>query len=290
MDNTFVPVISQRFQVKISGQWNDYSPKEDDVLKLAFDQFVRKHNDKSSMPEPESRESGAGSSRYKEFVIKGRRYLVDFLEMKQVRKDNKKEYRVRPPLGSPGGYERQEGPREQGNLKLKCTRCHKPYTLRRMPPGSDHGDWADCFYCQDCWRPFLDKEEKKSEKNPKQRTAIMQPSRVPVPSAEQPCRVSALGMEKPAPRLLDQTLGALCRMPFQDDEPIFLGAVNEHEFVSCQPCHKHCSEAAKETIDEAIESIEKVKAIVEYFRSKSSLQSVRLESGMRRYIQEESKI
>jgi len=271
--------ISQRFQVKISGQWNDYSPKEDDALKAAFDQFVRKHNDKSLIPENLVQ---SGSSRYKEFVCKGRRYLVDFLEMKQVRKDNKKEYKVRPPPGSPGTDESQDGPKEQGHLRLTCERCRKPYTLRQMQPGSDHDDWADCFYCLDCWRPFLDKEEKKVEKNPKQR-------QVHVPSTLQPCRVRAPGLEKPASRPLDQTYCVWCKMPFLEDEAIYLGAVHDQEFVSCQPCHKQCNQKTQDKAnDEAIEAIEKVKGIAAYFQSKG-FHIARPESMMRRYIQEESK-
>lgn len=287
IDPELAPIPSQRFQVKISGQWNDYSPKEDDALKAAFDQFVRKHNDKSSIPEPESRESGVGSSRYKEFVCKGRRYLVDFLEMKQVRKDNKKEYRVRPPPGAPVNDESRDGPREQGHLRLTCDRCHKPYSLRRMPPGSDYADWADCFWCVDCWRPFLDKEEKKVEKNPKQRQAHL-------PSALQPCRVHAPGLEKPVSRPLDQTYCVSCKLPFQDDEVIYLGALQstwkgelEQRLVSCQPVHKQCNQKAQDApIDEAEEAIEKVKMIAAYFQSKG-FHFTRPESMMRRYIQEE---
>lgn len=285
IDPKVAPTTSQRFQVKISGQWNDYSTKEDDALKAAFDQFVRKHNDESLMLESESRESGVGSSRYKEFVCKGRRYLVDFLEMKQVRKDNKKEYRVRPPPGSID--ESQDGPREQGHLKLTCRRCHKSYSLRRLPSGSDDADFADCFWCEDCWRPYLDKEEKKVEKNPKQRQAHL-------PSTLQPCRVRATGLEKLVSGSLDLTCCVSCKLPFRDDEVIYLGAVQstwkgklEQDVVSCQPVHKQCKQKDQGSpIDEAEEAIEKVKTIAAYFQSKG-FHFTRPESIMRRYIQEE---
>jgi len=285
IDPELAPTTSQRFQVKISGQWNDYSTKEDDALKAAFDQFVRKHNDESWMPESESRECGVGSSRYKEFVCKGRRYLVDFLEMKQVRKDNKKEYRVRPPPGS--SDESQDGPREQGHLKLTCRQCHKPYSLRRLSTGSDDADWADCFVCEDCWRPFLDKEEHKVEK--KQRQA-----NVHLPSALQPCRVRAPGFDKTVSRSLDITYCVSCKLPFRDDEVIYLGAVQstwkselEQDLVSCQPVHKQCKQKTQDApIDEAEEAIEKVKMIAAYFQSKG-FHFTRPESMMRRYIQEE---
>jgi len=295
MENELALMNSQRFQVQISGQWNDYSPKEDDALRAAFDQFVRKYVESSLIPESESRESASGASRYKEFVIKGRRYLVDFLEMKQVRKDNKKEYRVRPPAGS-AIDESQDGPREQGHLKLTCVRCGKLYTLRHMLIGAlgtlrhtlraDPVDWADCFYCHDCWRPFLeDKEEKKAEKNPKQR-------QVHSPSNQEPCLVMTKSLKKSlcCSLSLEQACCASCNMPFQPDEAIYLGAVAENEpgSVSCQPYHKHCKKAEDTANDEAQEAIEKVSSIAEYFQSRG-LNVMKSESMLTRYIQEESR-
>lgn len=218
--------VAQRFQVKISGQWNDYNAKEDEVLKAAFDNFILKMNEKTISPQES----------FKELVIKGRRYIVDFHKMVQVRKDNKKDYKVRPPEGSPDGG--HDGLREQGQLNLKCARCDQQYTLRTCTSRPDGGDWADCQKCQQCWQPFLDKEkvveDRKVEKNHKQR------------QVQQPCRLSTSSVEK-VPTCLKQTHVdeqrkvnsepcAYCGEPFQEDQPVFLGACDKH----CALCHEEC--------------------------------------------------
>lgn len=219
---------SQRFQVKISGQWNDYAPKEDDVLKAAFEAFVVKMN--------EGTLSSQESCKFKELVIKGRRYVVDFHKMIQVRKDNKKDYKVRPPAGSPVRDGNHAGPTEQGHLSLKCEQCHQPYLLRPFNCRSDDdSDWADCRCCQVCWRPWLAVEEKKTEKNQKQRQVV------------QPCHVSTSNLEKSSSlRLLHteeqqntQTVMhcAYCGQAFENDQVVFLGGACDKR---CELCHDDC--------------------------------------------------
>lgn len=236
---------SQRFQVKISGQWNDYASKEDDVLKVAFDNFIRKttfleeHN--TATPEERVQMKLSPQESFKELVIKGRRYVVDFHKMVQVRKDNKKDYKVRPPAGSVVSDQCQDGPREQGALQLKCEQCKESYTLRQFSR-CDDDDWADCRYCQDCWRVFLDKEkdveEKKGERSQKQH------------QVQGPSRLSTLSPEKSLVVSLEQTKSevgkqqsikaathcAYCDQPFRDDQAVFLGACD----TRCELCHDEC--------------------------------------------------
>lgn len=229
MEDASTSEASQRFQVKISGQWNDYNPKEDEVLKAAFDNFIRKTNDETLSPQES----------FKELVIKGRRYIVDFQKMVQVRKDNKKDYKVRPPPGSPIlSSVSEDGQREQGRLKLKCEQCDREYTLRTFGQRSDSGDWADCRYCQDCWRPFLDKEkqveEKKVEKNQKQRQ-VQQPCRVS-PNTEKASLSDAQQPHADEQKKLQSEICGYCGQPFQDDQAVFLGACDKH----CELCHDEC--------------------------------------------------
>jgi len=230
MEDVTTSIVSQRFQVKISGLWNDYGPKEDDILKVAFDNFIRKKNEKTLNPQES----------FKELVIKGRRYVVDFNKMIQVRKDNKKDYKVRPPAGSAVSDGSQNGPREQGHLQLTCEQCNQPYTLRRFGYRSeeDDEDWSDCSYCHDCWRPHLDKqklvEDKKVDKNRKQRQVA------------QPCReYLKLGetISYPLEQLhadeqqsTEATLCTYCGQPFRDDQAVFLGGCDMH----CVLCHEEC--------------------------------------------------
>lgn len=237
---------SSRFQVKISGQWNDYGPKEDEVLKLAFDKFVKQHITGDLAPQ----------DHFKELVIKGRRYVVDFQKMVQVRKDNKKDYKVRPPasgncaqIPSEAGPEgSQEALREQGDLKLACEQCGCAYTLRG-PPGlnaesrSDEADWADCKYCHACWRPFLEKEEKAKDANQKQRQVQQQfGAKAVVDAGEQP-HASRPGQSKISKLVVSCEK---CGQPFQDQELMYLGAFSER----CQPCHEHCDRNAIELAKE----------------------------------------
>merc|ERR1740117_2453763 len=129
--------------------------------------FLEEHN--TATPEERVQMKLSPQESFKELVIKGRRYVVDFHKMVQVRKDNKKDYKVRPPPGSSVIDESDDGPREQGHLRLTCEQCKASYTLRCVTSRSEEGDWADSRWCQDCWRPFLDKEEKKMDKIQKQR-------------------------------------------------------------------------------------------------------------------------
>lgn len=226
MEDVAPPLPSQRFQVKISGSWHDYGSKEDEVLKVAFDNFIRKTNEKILNPH--------NSAGFKELVIKGRRYVVDFHKMVQVRKDNKKDYKVRPPPGSSVTDESDDGPREQGHLKLACEQCKASYTLRCVTSRSEEGDWADSRWCQDCWRPFLDKEEKKVDKNQKQRQAV-----------QQPCRMSSTDFKKAEPHHLEGATAeeeqatqrtphcAYCDQPIHDAQPVYLGGFDER----CELCH-----------------------------------------------------
>lgn len=227
METAAAATSSQRFQVKISSQWNDYGPKEDDALKLAFDNFVRKRNDQSLVTQ----------DFFKELVIKGRRYVVDFNKMVQVRKDNKKDYKVRPPQGSaPGsGHGQEDGLRDEGHLQLNCEYCKGVYNLRQVTARSEETDWADCHFCQDCWRPRLDKEEKKVEKIPKPR------------QVQQPCGTALTTLEKTVSSPLKQASPevvvqrcAYCDQPFRVHQAVFLGAFSER----CQPCHKLCDPEA----------------------------------------------
>lgn len=227
---------SQRFQVKISGQWNDYASKEDDVLKVAFDNFIRKMTflDEHDTATPEERVQMKLSPQesFKELVIKGRRYVVDFHKMVQVRKDNKKDYKVRPPTGSALSDQCQDGPREQGSLQLKCEHCKESYTLRHFSR-CDDADWADCRYCQDCWRAFLDKEkvveEKKGEKSQKQRQ-VQVLSRLSTSSP-------LLSLEQTKGEVVEAvTQCAYCAQPFRHDQAVFLGARD----LRCELCHDEC--------------------------------------------------
>jgi hypothetical protein len=223
----------QRFQVKISGQWNDYNQKEDEVLKAAFDNFIRKSNDKTVTPQ----------DHFKELVIKGRRYIVDFHKMVQVRKDNKKDYKVRPPTGLRNSASQdgsQDAQQEQGLLILKCEQCQRTYTLREFEPRLDGEDWADCRYCQDCWRPFLDREkqveERKVEKTQKQRP-VQQPFRVSISNGEKTTTSSAPSQPDKKQQIQLPNCG-YCGKPLGNDEAVFLGACEKRQELCL--CHDEC--------------------------------------------------
>lgn len=255
----------QRFQVKISGKWNDYNAKEDELLKVAFEHFVRKVQalrvgkltEKSASADlTELKESGNHNSRYKEFVIKGRRYLVDFMDMKQVRKDNKKEYLVRPPASC------------GENLELSCESCKKPYNIRDKASRSFDNDYATFSCCQECCKPIVEKEDKQSkaekERNPKQREKDS--------NQLQPCRVLAT--------ILEKAFCAYCQQPFQSNEAIYLGAVGEH----CQPCHKQC---AHKVNNEALQAIAQANVLLEQFAAEVKKSApVKGEEGIRKVIEQ----
>lgn len=234
---------SERFQVKINGQWTDYGPKEDEVLKQAFDKFIRVARE-PSWRKHEHREA------FKELVIKSRRYVVDFQKMVQVRKDNKKDYKVRPPmqfkeLPDSSTDESQLG---QADLALTCEWCQQVYTLRREISISDDLDWADCHWCQICWRPSLVKEEKKNEKNQKSR------AQVPPSLPKERFSISAtLGATKgkddstqpnqcQIKLLTTSEKCALCGRGFYDSDLIYLNVYVRPSMACHESCFKSCAE------------------------------------------------
>lgn len=234
---------SERFQVKISGTWSDYGPKEDEVLKQAFDKFVRVANE-VNWNKHEHREA------FKELVIKGRRYVVDFQKMVQVRKDNKKDYKVRPPmqLMEVSKDNTDEWQRGQGDLPLTCEACQRVYTLRHAASISDDLDWADCHWCQSCWRPFLEKEDKKNEKN--QQSRVQTSAKHATPTKES-CSTLTFGskvqdqsrepLKKPTELLMNSEKCTLCNRGFCDNDLIYLNVYNRPSMVCHESCFKLCA-------------------------------------------------
>jgi len=121
------------WQVEISAKWQNYFGKAEDMLNISYPLFM-KHRlqaqcaaDVEELPE-----------RFITFGINGRKMLVDFLLMTQLRVDNKKSYRICPP---------QAVFFSQADPHIRCFECGEQFVPMRGAPERI----SDCRYCSQCW-------------------------------------------------------------------------------------------------------------------------------------------
>lgn len=123
------------WQVEISAKWQNYFGKAEEMLNSSYPLFMTHRLQAQCAADVE-----ALPERFCTFGINGRKMLVDFLLMTQLRVDNKKSYRIWPPQGAiffP----------PQGDLHIRCFECGQQFVPMREAP--EH--MSDCRYCSKCW-------------------------------------------------------------------------------------------------------------------------------------------
>lgn len=121
------------WQVEISGKWQNYFGKAEDMLNTSYPLFMKLRLHASCAADVEEL-----PERFITFGINGRKMLVDFLLMTQLRVDNKKSYRILPPRGVSF---------LEGDQNIRCFECGEKYVPMQGAPEKT----SDSRYCGLCW-------------------------------------------------------------------------------------------------------------------------------------------
>lgn len=118
------------WSVEISSVWKNYYGKAEETLNSSYPLFLEHRLNASCAADVEER-----PERFITFGINGRKMMVDFLHMTQLRVDNKKSYKISPP---------KEKWKEQF---IQCFECEKKYVPMLGAPE----EISDCRFCRECW-------------------------------------------------------------------------------------------------------------------------------------------
>jgi len=124
------------WQVEISAKWQNYFGKAEEMLNISYPLFMNHRLQASCAADVEEL-----PERFITFGINGRKMLVDFLLMTQLRVDNKKSYRICPPKGAGSALFLH------ADQHIRCFECGETFVPMLGAPEQI----SDCRYCGQCW-------------------------------------------------------------------------------------------------------------------------------------------